>query len=163
MQSPGFNVTLDIQATLRHRNMTTNSKGGFVRTEESAIQDSEALRLRSHGLTFREVAAHMCCDVSTAHRRVSRALGAIPRELADEYRALEALRLDALQQAVWEQAIEGDLKAVDRVLSIMKRRSQLLGLDAPKVSEQQPANWTIEQIDAEMDRIKRIIADNPDY
>ena len=108
--------------------MTTNSKGGFVRTEESAIQDSEALRLRSHGLTFREVAAHMCCDVSTAHRRVSRALGAIPRELADEYRALEALRLDALQQAVWEQAIEGDLKAVDRVLSIMKRRSQLLGL-----------------------------------
>jgi hypothetical protein len=105
----------------------------------------------------------MCCDVSTAHRRVSRALGAIPRELADEYRALEALRLDALQQAVWEQAIEGDLKAVDRVLSIMKRRSQLLGLDAPKVSEQQPANWTIEQIDAEMDRIQRLIADNPDY
>ena len=142
--------------------MTVNSKGGFVRTAESAIQDSEALRLRSLGLTFREVAARMCCDVSTAHRRVSRALGSIPRELADEYRVLEALRLDSLQQAVWEQAIDGDLKAVDRVLSIMKRRSQLLGLDAPKVSELRPANWSIEQIDAEIDRIKRLIEENPD-
>ena len=142
--------------------MTVNSKGGFVRTAESAIQDSEALRLRSLGLTFREVASHMCCDVSTAHRRVSRALGAIPRELADEYRGLEALRLDSLQQAVWEQAIDGDLKAVDRVLSIMKRRSQLLGLDAPKVPDLRPANWSIEQIDAEIDRIKRLIEENPD-
>ena len=117
-----------VWATLRHRNMTVNSKGGFVRTQESAIQDSEALRLRSSGLTFREVAARMCCDVSTAHRRVSRALGDIPHELAEEYRALEALRLDELQRAVWSRAIDGDLKAVDRVLSIMKRRSQLLGL-----------------------------------
>lgn len=144
--------------------MTVNSKGGFIRTEDSAIQDSEALRLRSSGLTYREVAAQMCCDVATAYRRVSRALGSIPREQADEYRALEALRLDELQQAIWNQAVNGDLKAVDRVLSIMKRRSQLLGLDVPrKLIEDNPlSHMSAEEISAEIERITKKIREHDD-
>jgi len=46
-------------------------------------------------------------------------------------RALELLRLDELLNALWDTAIAGDLKAVDRVLKVMERRAKLLGLDAP--------------------------------
>lgn len=141
--------------------MTMNSKDGFVRTEQSAMQDTEAFRLRSTGLSYREIADAMCCDVATAHRRVRRALGKIPKELADEYRALEELRLDALLEAIWAKAMDGDLKAVDRVLAIMRRRSQLLGLDAPKASASQLLNFSSEQIDAEIERLTRSIAENP--
>jgi DNA-directed RNA polymerase specialized sigma24 family protein len=77
-----------------------NSEDGFTRSEQTLLQDIEALRLRSTGLSYREIATQMCCDVSTARRRVSRALGEVSRELADEYRTLEALRLDSLQEVI---------------------------------------------------------------
>ena len=56
-------------------------------------------------------------------------------EPTDALRTLELERLDALQLAIWDQAIQGHVANIDRVLSIMKRRSALLGLDAPKRRE----------------------------
>jgi hypothetical protein len=50
-------------------------------------------------------------------------------ENLEEVRAIEIDRLDGLMQAVWPKAIKGDMWAVDRVLSIMERRSKYLGLD----------------------------------
>ena len=40
--------------------------------------------------------------------------------------------MDALQHAVWDKALDGDLSAMDRVIKIMDRRARLLGLDAPQ-------------------------------
>jgi hypothetical protein len=54
------------------------------------------------------------------------------QEPADELRGLELERLDRMQEGLWDKAIRGNLRAVDRVLKIMKRQSQLLGLDAPR-------------------------------
>jgi hypothetical protein len=45
--------------------------------------------------------------------------------------AVEIDRLDALHRAVWPDAMEGKLGAIDRCLAISKRRAELLGLDAP--------------------------------
>lgn len=42
---------------------------------------------------------------------------------------MELARLDALQLVAWRRAREGDLAAIDRVLKIMERRAQYLGLD----------------------------------
>lgn len=42
---------------------------------------------------------------------------------------LEMERLDALQDAIWDQAMDGDTKAVDSVLRVMGQRAKLLGLD----------------------------------
>src|SRR5664280_2358724 len=108
---------------------TQNSPGGFVRTDDSARSDAEALSLRSVGLSYREVAAQLGVDTSTAYRRCQRALGEIPREVADEYRALENLRLEDLFRVAFEKALEGSLAAVDRCLAIMARRARLNGLD----------------------------------
>ncbi len=43
----------------------------------------------------------------------------------------EVLALDALQSKLWPLAIEGEYKAVDRILALMDHRAKLLGLYAP--------------------------------
>jgi hypothetical protein len=42
----------------------------------------------------------------------------------------ELRKLDLLERRVFRDALNGDVKAVDRVLAIMKRRADMLGLDA---------------------------------
>lgn len=42
----------------------------------------------------------------------------------------ETAKLDALERAVGRKALAGDLKAVDRMLQIARRRERLLGLNA---------------------------------
>jgi len=63
--------------------MTQTSPGGFIRTEEQAILDTEALKLRSNGLTYQKVADYLGVSKSTAFERVQRALAAIPREAVE--------------------------------------------------------------------------------
>ena len=142
--------------------MTQNSKGGFVKTAGNAEADTEALRLRSLGHTYREIADRLGINTSTAYRRVQNALVAVPYELVDELRTLEGLRLDELHAAIWENAINGDLRAVDRVLSIMKRRAQLFGLDVPrKFIEDNPlSHMTSQDIQSEIERITKIIREH---
>lgn len=142
--------------------MTQNSRGGFVKTAENAEADTEALRLRSLGHTYREIGECTGVNTSTAYRRVQNALYAIPADEVDSLRKLEGERLDALQLAIWETAVDGDLRAVDRVLSIMKRRAQLFGLDVPrKFIEDNPlSHMTAEEISAEIDRITKIIREH---
>ena len=42
---------------------------------------------------------------------------------------LEVERLDSLQRAVWDQALNGDIKAVDACVRIINTRAKLLGLE----------------------------------
>jgi hypothetical protein len=44
--------------------------------------------------------------------------------------AREMRKLDLLERPMFKQALDGDQKAVDRVLAIMKARRDMLGLDA---------------------------------
>lgn len=128
----------------------------------TAMLERECLRLRMDGLSHRAIAHQLGIAPSTAYKRVHHALQALNRsnaEQATELRELEALRLDELQDAVWEKALDGDLSAIDRVLAIMTRRSRLLGLDmveAKEESKPDPAamrfryELIIKQIRAEM-------------
>ncbi|WP_075723248.1 sigma factor-like helix-turn-helix DNA-binding protein [Corynebacterium stationis] len=92
----------------------------------------EALQLRLEGMTYAEIAERMGKSLSTVHGYVTDSLAEVTKEYAQQLRDLEAARLDALQHAVWERAIDGDLSAMDRVIKIMDRRARLLGLDAPQ-------------------------------
>jgi hypothetical protein len=91
------------------------------------------------------------------------------QEPADEVRQLELLRLDRYLSAIAEKVDSGDLKAIDRALKIMERRSKLLGLDAPqKVAPTDPTglepytgrveDLTDEQIVARIAELEREIA-----
>lgn len=138
--------------------MTINSQSGFIRTEQDAQLEAEAVRLRSAGLTYRQIAERMGCDPSTAHRRCNRALAAQPAEAVSEYRALELERLDALQAALWPAAIGGDVRAVRGVLEVMTRRSKLLGLDKPV--EVTLEHFSTADIDREVERLAQLLAES---
>ena len=106
------------------------------RTEEQALIDTEALKYRSRGYTYQQIADTMGCSKPTAFARVKRALAAIPAEAVDEYRRLEGERLDNLLAIATHQAMtKKSLFAIDRCLAIMDRRAKLLGLDAPVRTE----------------------------
>lgn len=51
-------------------------------------------------------------------------------EHREEVLGMELGRLDSLMEAVWDQAMTGDAKAVESVLKIINMRSKLLGLEA---------------------------------
>jgi hypothetical protein len=56
-------------------------------------------------------------------------------ESADALRDLQDERLNRLLAGLWNQAAQGDVSAVDRVLKIMERQARLHGLDAPTKTE----------------------------
>lgn len=95
-----------------------------------------ALRLRRAGVPYADIAKELgYAGRDGAHRAVKAALRKTLQEPADELRALELERLDALQMALWPRAQKGDKVAIDQVLKIMERRAKLLGLDAPAKHE----------------------------
>lgn len=99
-------------------------------------RQAEALQLRLSGLAYRAIGAQMGVTGTQAHRLVSDALNRVQVDDLESVRAIEVGRLDELLAAVWPRAMDGDDKAVARVLDIMERRSRLQGLDAPKVSHE---------------------------
>ncbi len=61
-----------------------------------------------------------------------RALQTTLAESVDEYRALEASRLDAMLNALWDEAMAGKIDAVREILAIVMAQARLLGLDSGK-------------------------------
>jgi len=103
---------------------------------ETRERQRRAIELRRSGCTFDEIAVKLgYSGRGGAYKAVRKALRSVIEQPALEFLALELSRLDALQQAVWDQALRGDPKAVDAVLKIMDRRATYLGLNAP------PGGW----------------------
>jgi hypothetical protein len=101
--------------------------------ERVAQRQEKAMSLRLAGGSFRAIAAALGITHMQAHRDVVRALKESLRlrdGAADELRALELKRLDALLVACWPKASSGDCEAVRAAVRIAERRSKLLGLDA---------------------------------
>lgn len=76
-------------------------------------------------------AAAASADVS---RYMAEAAALVLERTAKVMLALEVERLDALQTAVWAQAMVGHIPSVNAALSIIVQRSKLLKLDQPEVS-----------------------------
>ena len=140
--------------------MTKNSSSGFIRTEEQARIDAEALRLRSAGMSYQKIANSMDCSKPTAYDRVNRALAAIPFEAVDEYRRIEGQRLDMLMEVAMEKVLDPDNKsalfAIDRVLAIQERAAKLRGLDAPIKHEV----ITLDYIQSEIRRLEETLGED---
>jgi hypothetical protein len=134
--------------------LTLHTARGYEKAEDDARNDAEALRLRTLGFTYREIAGQLGVNVSTAQRRCKRALIAVPFEAVMEHRAVEISKLDKLEE-LGREILAGDhprvtsngqvvlydgtplqdykpvLKAIGVLLSISDRRCKLLGLDVP--------------------------------
>ncbi len=110
--------------------------GGESRASEKRILAAErqgrAINLRKAGAGYEEIARQLgYAGPSGAYKAITTALHALTREPARELRDLELARLDDLLRGIWPDAREGNVQKIDRVLKIMARRAELLGLDAP--------------------------------
>jgi hypothetical protein len=100
------------------------------------VQDRayQAYMMHMAGKPWEEVAAeHGYASVMSAQvevrQYVTRAAVQMDNAKREEVLGLEMARLDALQNAVWDDAMDGNTKAVDTVLRVMSHRAKLLGLE----------------------------------
>lgn len=107
---------------------------GQRKPDEAALMEREqrAVALKASGATYRQIAQALSIDVATAHRTVTRALRRDHADAVDEMRRVEDDRLDRMLRAVWLEATNGNLGAIDRVVKISESRRRLWGLDAPQ-------------------------------
>ena len=148
--------------------MTENKKRlKIVSSEESEAEmrrrDARVYELRIQGNTFEQIASEVGYSGPSgawqAHQRIK---SEWIFESIEEARQLELMRLDELQVAVWDRAINGDLPAAHCVLKIMDRRAKLLGLDKPEKIEVNKWDINAEDLDAEVERIVDIINERED-
>ena len=139
----------------------------------SAERQRTALQLRAGGATYQQIADTLnYATAAGALKAVRAGLRATLQEPAAELRTLELERLDALLRGIWPRAIRGEVTAIDRVLKIMGRRAELLGLDAPtRISSELAINHDhaaqlaaqydldVGEVIAEAERHLRLLAD----
>lgn len=116
---------------------------------ETAKRRAFVLNLRRSGATYAAIAQAALkefgadqlpngWDQRYAYKDVKRELEKLRDEIADDagaVRTLELERIDRMLLGIWTRAAQGDYSAIDRVLKLMKRRADLLGLDAPTRTE----------------------------
>ena len=98
----------------------------------AAVKRAKVVEAVAQGATY-EDAARVAgyASRSGAYKAFWKALDHREADAVEDHRALELARLDALQVALWDDALSGDVKAVNAVLRIIEQRSRLLGLDKP--------------------------------
>jgi DNA-binding NarL/FixJ family response regulator len=126
------------------------SNDGLTR-EFLAERDARIFGMRKAGVSISEISNRFGISTGAVNAAVNRQLTRLNREALMAYPEvlrLELERLDALQQAIWpltqhrkvtapdgsEVVVEPDLRAIQQVLSIMDRRSKLLGMETSQVS-----------------------------
>jgi hypothetical protein len=99
-------------------------------------KEQKVVSLRREGLTWDQIAKEVgYAGPSGASDAYYRASYRVVQEDVDQLRQLENDRLDYLLNAVWDNALAGDYKAVEACLKIMTRRAKLLGLDTRQVTK----------------------------
>lgn len=148
--------------------MTENKKRPkVVSTEEAEAEmrrrDARVYELRIQGNTFEQIASEVgYSGPSGAWQALQRIKSEWIFESIEEARQLELMRLDELQVAVWDRAINGELPAAHCVLKIMDRRAKLLGLDKPEKVEVSKWDINAEDLDAEVQRIVDMMNERED-
>lgn len=112
-------------------------------------------------LTQAEIAQQVGVSVGT----VNADLKAIREEWADraatafeDWVSEELAKLDRLERALLPQALKGQGRAAEKVLSIMDRRAKMLGLNKPDKVEH--THITRDLIEAEIERLEAELARN---
>jgi lambda repressor-like predicted transcriptional regulator len=120
-------------------------------------RDMRIFKMRQAGTSINEIARRFGISNSVVAKAIQRQLEKMNKEAVlayPEVLRMELERLDNLQQAIWpmtqhrrqvmddgsEQSIEPDMKAIQQVLSIMDRRTKLLGMESTNINVQMDVN-----------------------
>src|SRR5450631_3759825 len=98
----------------------------------AAARRARAVELRTTGLTYDQIAMELgYANRGTVYHVVSEALKAQTAEAVGLLRSLEVERLDNLQLAVWQKAMDGDVPSANAAVRCIMSRCRLLGLEGP--------------------------------
>jgi len=103
-----------------------------------------AFELRKAGNNYRDIAATIIWEFGAENlpksydcrqvwMDVNHELKQLREQLASDVaavRQMELERLDAMQAAIWDDALDGNLGAIEKMLKLMKRRADVVGIDA---------------------------------
>lgn len=132
--------------------MQEKRQQGLTR-EFLAERDLRIFKMRQSGVAANEIGRRLGMTSNAVNAAIRRQLEKLNREALlayPEVLRMELERLDALQQAIWpmtqhrkvtlddgtDMVVEPDLRAVQQVLSVMDRRSRLLGMEATNINVQ---------------------------
>jgi hypothetical protein len=111
-----------------NQNAPQSGKKALSRVE----RQRQALELRKAGVKFQTIADQLgYAGPSGAYVAVKAALKATLQQPADDVRQMELERIDELWFIAYTAARRGDLGAIDRCIRLLRRRADMLGLDAP--------------------------------
>jgi hypothetical protein len=140
--------------------MSEENKPKPIQTREFLNErDLRIFKMRQAGTSVNEIARRFGMSTNAVSRSIQRQLEKMNREAVlayPEVLRMELERLDNLQQAIWpmtqhrriqmddgtEVQAEPDLKAIQQVLSIMDRRTKLLGMEQTNLNVSVDANGT---------------------
>jgi hypothetical protein len=113
-----------------NRKLPPNNLYVKMRQEERA---AAAIALVRDGKTVGQAAAEMAIRPETFVRLVKAALQRNAVQDAQEYRAIHMERLEFLWSQLVPEIAKGNAYSIKVAIDVLKRQSQLLGLDAPVV------------------------------
>lgn len=155
--------------------MNTSQQG--LNKEFLAERDLRIFKMRQSGIQQAEIARRFNMTPSAVGNAIRRQLQKMNSEALMAYPEvlrMELERLDALQSAIWpltqhrrvkmddgtEVAVEPDMKAVQTALSIMDRRSKLLGMEQNNVNIQMDISGGTNPVRASLAGVERPAALN---
>jgi hypothetical protein len=96
----------------------------------AAARRVRAVELKAAGYTYSQVANELgYTSKGTAYNIVTKALREQTAEAVTDLRDLENARLDALQHALWDAAMTGDVRSATVIVQIVQARVHLNGLE----------------------------------
>src|SRR6476659_9464203 len=86
----------------------------------AAARHARAIQLATEGMTYQEIADDLgYANRGTVHHIVHDALTRDRKDAVDDHLQWEMARLDALQVALWDKAMSGDVDAAHEVRAII--------------------------------------------
>lgn len=119
---------------MNNGNGTSGVKVLTVGAAMRATRRAEVLRMKTEGLSQRQIAKVIGYSRQTVTKDLRRALDLLAEEHKDmalHIRHLEAARLDRLLAVAMPKALEGNAKWWSRALTACESRRRLFGADAP--------------------------------
>ena len=96
-------------------------------------KEQRAYELRLSGKTFKEIAKELkYADASGAYQAYQRAREVVSLDNLGEWRLLELERLNVIQSALWDKAMEGNIPTINALLRVFDLRAKLIGLYSPE-------------------------------
>lgn len=126
-----------------HKNRNYTKVMKYRKTDTAVLdRETQCVQLRREGMTLEEIAKKVgYSNASGVQAALYRAYQRVAVEDIDQIRRMENERLDALHNAHWSNAMQGDVPSGVMILKVMDRRAKLLGLDMPVRIQQEVTVW----------------------